>query len=48
MKTAKEVDKTLEVAGHIANKYGHAYISTEHMLLAIFQNREFSRLLVDF
>ena len=48
MKTAKEVDKTLEVAGHIANKYGHAYISTEHMLLAIFQNREFSRLLIDF
>ena len=31
MKTAKEVDKTLELAGKIASKYGHAYISTEHI-----------------
>jgi len=48
MKTAKEVDKTLEVAGHIAGKYGHAYISTEHFLLAMFKNTEFAQLLVDF
>ena len=38
MKTAKEVDKCLENAGKIAEKYGHAYISTEHFLLAILQS----------
>ena len=48
MKTAKEVDKTLELAGKIAGKYGHAYISTEHFLLAMFKNKEFSELLMDF
>ncbi len=37
MKTAKEVDQTLAFAAKIASKYGHAYISTEHFLLAILQ-----------
>jgi len=48
MKTAKEVEKTLEVAGNIAGKYGHQYISTEHFLLAMFKNRAFSKILTDF
>ena len=47
MKTAKEVDKTLELAGKIASKYGHAYISTEHFLLAILQT-DFRTVLEDF
>ena len=48
MKTAREVDKTLEIAGNIAAKYGHVYISTEHMLLAMFQNKEFADLIIKF
>lgn len=48
MKTAREVDKALETAGNIASKYGHAYISTEHMLLAIIKNKEFAQMLIDF
>jgi ATP-dependent Clp protease ATP-binding subunit ClpA len=47
MKTAKEVDKCLENAGKIAEKYGHAYISTEHFLLAILQT-DFAKALNDF
>ncbi len=48
MKTSKEVDKALEHAGKIANKYGHVYISTEHMLLAMFLNKEFAKMLVQY
>jgi len=47
MKTAKEVDATLESATKIAEKYGHSYISTEHFLLAILQGN-FEKILVDF
>lgn len=47
MKTAKEVDKALESAGKIAEKYGHPYISTEHFLLAILQT-DFSAILREF
>ena len=46
MKTAKEVDKTLELAGKIASKYGHAYTSTEHSLQ--FSQTEFLTVLEDF
>ena len=48
MKTSQEVDKALENAGKIANKYGHVYISTEHMLLAMFLNKEFAKMLTEF
>jgi len=48
MRTSPEVDKALENATKIANKYGHMYISTEHMLLAMFLNKEFSKMLVEF
>jgi ATP-dependent Clp protease ATP-binding subunit ClpA len=48
MKTSQEVDKALENAGKIANKYGHMYISTEHMLLAMFLNKEFAKMLTEF
>lgn len=48
MRTAKEVDKCLETATNIANKYGHRYISTEHMLLAILINADFAVMLRDF
>src|SRR6056300_67420 len=48
MKTSQEVDKALENAGKIANKYGHVYISTEHMLLAMFLNKEFAKMLTQF
>ncbi len=48
MKTSQEVDKALEHAGKIANKYGHVYISTEHMLLAMFINKEFAKMLIEF
>jgi ATP-dependent Clp protease ATP-binding subunit ClpA len=48
MKTGKEVDKVLEVATNIASKYGHSYISTEHMLLAILKNNQFAKLLIKF
>ena len=48
MKTSHEVDKALENATKIANKYGHMYISTEHMLLAMFLNKEFAKMLVEF
>ena len=48
MKTSKEVDKALEHAGKIANKYGHVYISTEHMLLAMFLNKEFAKMLIQY
>jgi len=48
MKTSQEVDKALENAGKIANKYGHVYISTEHMLLAMFINKEFAKMLTEF
>jgi ATP-dependent Clp protease ATP-binding subunit ClpA len=48
MKTSQEVDKALENATKIANKYGHMYISTEHMLLAMFLNKEFAKMLVEF
>lgn len=48
MRTAKEVDKCLETATNIANKYGHGYISTEHMLLAILINADFASMLRDF
>ena len=48
MKTGKEVDKVLEVATNIASKYGHSYISTEHMLLAILKNNQFAKLLLKF
>jgi len=48
MKTAKEVDKALETASKIAGKYGHIYISTEHMLLAMFQNKDFANTLIEF
>ena len=48
MKTSQEVDKALENATKIANKYDHMYISTEHMLLAMFLNKEFSKILIEF
>ena len=48
MKTGKEVDKILEIATSIASKYGHSYISTEHMLLAILKNNHFIKLLLKF
>ena len=48
MRTSPEVDKALENATKIANKYGHMYISTEHMLLAMFLNKEFAKMLVEF
>ena len=48
MKTGKEVDKVLEVATNIASKYGHSYISTEHMLLAILKNNQIAKLLLKF
>ena len=48
MKTGKDVDKCLDIATKIAGKYGHSYISTEHMLLAIIKDKEFSRLLHKF
>ena len=48
MKTSQEVDKALENAGKIANKYGHVYISTEHMLLAMFLNKDFTKMLIEF
>ena len=48
MKTAREVDKALETAGKIAGKYGHVYISTEHMLLGMFKNDEFAKMLISF
>ena len=46
MKTAKEVDKTLELAGKIASKHGHAYISTEHSCVLL--QTEFPTVLEDF
>ena len=48
MKTAKEVDKCLDIATKFASKYGHSYISTEHMLLAILKNKDFAKLLYKF
>ena len=48
MKTAREVDKALETAGNIAAKYGHVYISTEHMLLGMFKNTDFAKMLISF
>src|SRR6056300_529717 len=48
MKTAREADKALETAGKIAGKYGHVYISTEHMLLGMFKNDEFAKMLISF
>ena len=48
MKTGKEVDKCLDTATKFATKYGHSYISTEHMLLAIIKNKDFARLLHKF
>ena len=48
MKTAREVDKALDTASKIAGKYGHMYISTEHMLLAMFQNKDFAQLIIEF
>ena len=48
MRTAKEVDKCLETATNLANKYGHQYISTEHMLLASLIMHDFADLLRDF
>ena len=48
MRTAKEVDKCLETATNIASKYGHSYISTEHMLLAMIFNDDFASMLKDF
>jgi ATP-dependent Clp protease ATP-binding subunit ClpA len=48
MRTSPEVDKALENATKIANKYGHMYISTEHMLLAMFLNKEFAKMLTEF
>jgi len=48
MKTGKDVDKILEIATNIASKYGHSYISTEHMLLAILKNNHFRKLLLKF
>ena len=48
MKTGKEVDRCLEEATKFAQKYGHSYISTEHMLLAIIKNKDFARLLHKF
>jgi len=48
MKTAREVDKALEVAEQIADKYGHTYISTEHMLLAILGNPDFHMIITDY
>ena len=48
MKTGKEVDKCLDVATKLAAKYGHAYISTEHMLFAILKNNDFAKLLYKF
>ncbi len=48
MKTGKEVDKCLDVATKIASKYGHSYISTEHMLLAILKHNSFAKLLLKF
>tara|TARA_B100000989_G_scaffold141357_1_gene105168 strand:- start:6964 stop:9237 length:2274 start_codon:yes stop_codon:yes gene_type:complete len=48
MKTGKEVDKCLDTATKIASKYGHSYISTEHMLLAILKHNSFATLLLKF
>ena len=48
MKTAREVDQALETAGKIAGKYGHVYISTEHMLLGMFKNVDFAKMLTSF
>jgi ATP-dependent Clp protease ATP-binding subunit ClpA len=48
MKTSKEVDKALKIGEDIAVKYGHAYVSTEHMLLAILANKDLHKLLQDY
>lgn len=48
MKTAREVDQALDTASKIAGKYGHTYVSTEHMLLGMFKNKDFATVLVDF
>ena len=48
MKTSKEVDKALKTGEDIATKYGHAYVSTEHMLLSILANKEFQKLLHEY
>ena len=48
MKTSREVDQTLEIAGQISQSYGHQYISTENFLLAMLQNNDLSKQLVKY
>ena len=48
MKSSKEVDTTLEQASKLAASHGHAYITTEHFLLAMIKNKDFAQLLLDF
>ena len=48
MKTSNDVDAILERAKKISKSYKHAYVSTEHFLLAMFKSREFVDLMLDF
>jgi len=48
MKTSNDVDAILEQAKKISKSYKHAYVSTEHFLLAMFKSREFVDLMLDF
>mgnify|MGYP003111405719 FL=1 len=48
MRTSREVEQILGKANKIAEKYNHAYLSTEHFLLAILKDKNYKTLLNDF
>ena len=48
MRTSREVEQILGKANKIAEKYNHAYLSTEHFLLAILKDKNYKTLLIDF
>ena len=48
MRTSREVEQILGKANKIAEKYNHAYLSTEHFLLAILKDKNYKTLLSDF
>lgn len=48
MKSSKEIDFLVEQATEIAEKYDHEYITTEHILLILLRNQDFSNILEDY
>ena len=48
MKQQKDIDELLQAAETIARDRNHEYMFTEHVLMAMINNKEFYEVLVDY